>query len=167
MVRFPPATDLSEIKGEGYSEETDSLTEIAAEISHTSRIFPEATNLTITFESPDGSANTWGNWTEIVDSGANTLSDIFATEEGHLEDVFIETQTQNSNIYMLEVAINVPQVVILSKRFASPANPVHDAAQPAIAVSEEVEAGDTLYYRLMCSAAGGDCTVHIRYFLYD
>jgi len=144
----------------------DNVDELLTLGSHVHLIFPEATNLTITLESPDGAANTWSAWTEIADSGATTLSSMFGTP-GHVEEVFVETATA-AVIYMMEISFGAARTVVFRKRFASSgAGAVQTIDQGAAMTGAEIPAGETIYYRLMAAGTGDDCTVNIHYMLHD
>ncbi|GAG53560.1 unnamed protein product, partial [marine sediment metagenome] len=69
-------------------------------------IFPSDTNLTCTFKA-HANAHTWSTWAEIVDSATTKLSDAFATEPGHITSIIIETVSDNTALYMYEIAWGV------------------------------------------------------------
>lgn len=165
-------TDVNTIDGkvDVIDGKTDTLLDDVNELlvlsSHIHLIFPTATNLTVTFESPDGAANTWSAWTEIADNVATTLSSMFGTQ-GHIEEVFVETATA-AVVYMMEVSFGAARSVIFRKRFASSgAGAVQTIDQGGAMTGAEIPAGETIYYRLMAAGAGDDCTVNIHYMLHD
>jgi len=132
---------------------------------HVTSVFPSDTNLTCTFTAAAG-ANTWSAWTEIVDSGATTLSSIFATNRGHITEMVIETISDSAAIYMTEIAWGAAKSLITTARFAG-VGKFQSANDVKRFWSPHLGAGQTIYYRMKTETAVADtCTVHFRYHLH-
>lgn len=131
-------------------------------VEHVSSIFPANTDLTCTLTA-HANANTWSAWTELVDSGANKLSDSFAALPGHITSILIETVSDNGALYMYEIAWGAAKTLITSGRFAGVGKFQQAHIQdrfwaPAFPV------GELIYYRLKTDTAVADtCTIHLRH----
>ena len=157
---------LDDIKGDGWSETDDTLEVLGEFNSHDTKIFPSATNLTCTFTA-HADANTWGAWTEVTDSGANTLTTAFATKPGHVTAILAENTESAGEIWMIEISYGDNRTRAGSMRFLSASVGILPAIQQIRLRSGHIPAGETIYGRLMSSAAGSETVqVHIRYFLH-
>ena len=137
------------------------LRDIHDAISHVSAIFPSDTNLTCTFTA-HANAHTWSAWAEIVDSGATKLSDTCATPM-HLTSIVIETISDNTALYMLEISWGASNVVITRARFAG-AGKFQAAHIQDRFWAPHIPAGQLIYYRMKTETAVADtATVHFRY----
>ena len=127
-------------------------------LTHTSYIFPEATNETITLTA--AGANVWSAWTEVVDNNAVTLSSKFAANAGHLSVMTVETCSVNGQVYMWQLAYGAARTLISPGRIYSGAVPKQETRVYGLVIP----AGQRVYYRLMCSQAGPqNLTGHFRY----
>ena len=153
------AAYLDELAAANLPTDIDNL---HLEAEHETHIFPNNTNLTCTLTA-HASANTWSAWTEIADSGATTLSSLFATVAGHLSSCVIESVSELDTIYMLEIGYGDSHVIISRSRFAGTTkfqNPSHQERFRGV-ISP---AGETIYYRLKSATAVADTAlVHFRY----
>ena len=143
-------------------DETGRLRKTHDAVDHVTSIFPSDTNLTCTFTA-HANAHTWSAWTEIADSAATKLSAAFATVEGHITSMVIETISDNAALYMYEIAWGVAKSLITSGRFAGAgkfqAAHIQDRFWPP-----PFPAGQLIYYRLKTETAVADtCTIHLRY----
>lgn len=135
-------------------------------VCHSSGVFPSDTNLTCTFTA-HANANTWSAWAEIVDSAANTLTDLFADDVGHLSAFGIETMSEDDAIYMVEIAYGDAKVSITTGRFAG-ATKFESPTEHIRFWPPPIPAGETIYYRMKTSTAVADtCTVHFRYHTHE
>jgi hypothetical protein len=131
---------------------------------HNTQVFPSATNLLCTFTA-HADANTWSEWTEIVDSGAASLSTEFADHPGHITDLVVEGCSEASKRYMFEIAYGAAKVPVSRWRIISETNQL-SVSQATIANGVHIPAGETIYYRAMCETAGSKtATVYIKYFV--
>ena len=131
-------------------------------LSHVSSIFPSDTNLTCTFTA-HATANTWSNWTEIVDSGATSLSTAFAAGRGHITALLVESISEDDTIYMLEIAWGASHILMTTFRFAGGTKFQAPHVQDRF-WAPFMPAGQTMYYRMKSATAVADtCTVHFRY----
>ena len=131
-------------------------------VEHVTSIFPSDTNLTCTFTAAAG-LHTWSAWTEIADSAATKLSDMFADVPGHITSILIETVSDNAALYMFEIAWGAARNLITSGRFAG-AGKFQAAHIQDRFWAPAFPMGQLIYYRLKSDTAVADtCTVHFRY----
>jgi len=132
------------------------------ESEHETCIFPADTNLTCTLTAA-ATANTFGAWAEITDSGATTLGSLFTSTGGHLSSCIIEEMSEINTIYMLEVSYGESKTIISRARFAGTdkfQNPSHQERFRGV-ISP---AGELIYYRMKSATAVADTAlVHFRY----
>ena len=132
---------------------------------HNTAIFPAATNLTCTLTAATD-ANVFGDWTEVVDSGAASLSTPFASKSGHIAALIIESCSEASKHYMFELSYGASHVHIGAWAIVSESNNIPVAQSPRCRCVH-IPAGETIYYRAMCeTATNKTVTCHIRYFLH-
>jgi len=133
-------------------------------LEHTTSIFPDNTNLTCTFTA-HASAHTWSSWTEVVDSASTKLSTALAADHGHVTSLLIETISDDSAIYMFELAWGSSHTVITRGRFAGSGKFQAAHIQDRFWAPRFPE-GELIYYRMKTETAVADtCTVHFRYHL--
>ena len=162
MPRYPPATDLTEVKGEDFQEDRDSLEHLGQHETHSSHIFPESTDLTITLTA-HADPDTWSAWAEIQDSDATTFSSKIASV-AHISAVSIESTSVANETWMVEVAYGGSKSISARARFVSQSIGMLELVQFFRIRSFHIPANETIYYRLMCSSGGASCLVHFRYF---
>ena len=143
-------------------DKTRRLRDVDDATQHISSIFPSNTNLTCTFTA-HANANTWSAWTEIADSAATKLSASFATVPGHITSILIETISDDSAIYMYEIAWGATKNPITSGRFAGvgkfQAAHIQDRFWAPL-----FPKGQLIYYRMKTETAVADtCTIHLRH----
>ena len=143
-------------------DKTGKLRQIDDATQHVTSIFPSDTNLTCTLTA-HANAHTWNAWTEIVDSAATKLSASTATNPGHITSILIEMVSDNTALYMFEIAWGAAKSLITSGRFAGigkfQAAHIQDRFW-----APRFPAGELIYYRLKTDKAVADtCTVHFRY----
>lgn len=128
-------------------------------------LFPETSGEFITFTA-GGAIDTFGNWAEIVDNNAVTLSSRF-TEQGAFSGVLIEDLSVKDKRYVLEVGYGDGTVagtdVVMRHRFLSGNVKLLDAIQQVVIHSIIVPVGATIYYRMMCEQANATCEISFRY----
>lgn len=129
------------------------LDRIILEQQHLSYIFPEDTDLTVTFTA--AAANIWSAWAEIQDDGVpTTFSSKFAAQRGHISLVMVEDCSVKDKVYMLEIAYGADKKIISPHRFISGTAPKEPSIQEARVRSPVIPAGETVYYRMKCEQAG-------------
>lgn len=134
---------------------------------HTTGIFPDDTSLTCTLTALD-TANTFSAWAEVEDNTSGTtlkLSAAFASYEGHITSMVVESLSEINTIYLVELAYGDSKVPVLHLRFME--NDKEVPVQQNRVLSDDIPAGETIYYRMMCETAGATCTVSIRYHLFS
>lgn len=161
MVRYPPATDLTEIKGGDFEGDRDTLEHLGQHETHNTHIFPEATGATITLTA--GAGDTWSAWVEIQDSGLVTLSSKI-TSTAHISAIAVESTSAQNETWMVEISYGSSNTICARARFVSQSIGMLELVQFFRIRSEHIPAGETIYYRLMCSAGAATCLVHFRYF---
>lgn len=138
------------------------IDDINGALNHATYLFPGDTGLTCMFTAGEA-LNTWSAWAEIVDSGANTLSSLFAAVRGHITVIQEEEVSDINTRYQLELAFGDAKTHITSQRFAGSGkfqNPDNHARIFAF----EIPAGEVVYYRMKSNTAVADTAlVHIRY----
>lgn len=139
---------------------TDILDELELEAIHTSLLFPEDTNETVTFTA-GGTNNIFGAWVEIVDNNAVTLSSKVASKDGHISGLSIESANTNGKIYLLEIAYGVAKTVVIRHRFETGAGAVKFESWRQKTL--KILAGETVYYRMKCETASATATISLRY----
>lgn len=145
------------------------LDEIIYELEHETFVFPEATSLVVALGLAGAAINEWSAWQEIVDTDvpANKFSDKFATKVGHISAVQVEQATPADERFILEVAYGDAHTIISRARFVSGAVAVLAAIQQQRIRPLGNPAGETVYYRLMCSDIAGACYVNFRYHYHE
>lgn len=134
--------------------------------THSTLIFPALTNLTCTLTA-HSNANEWSAWGEVVDSGANPLSSVFAAKDGHVTGMITEEANQNDTEYMVQLAYGASKTPISSWRLISGTGKVSSTGQSA-ARGVHIPTGETVYARVMCATAGSKTLlVHFRHFLHS
>ncbi len=138
------------------------LQEVFDALTHTTEIFPDDTNLTLTFTA-HANAHTWLAWTEIADSGANTMTSLFTSNPGHVTALYIEELSDIDAIYMLEISYGAAKVLVTSGRFAGATKFQVPPGNLKFA-TVEIPSGKTVYYRMKSGTAVADTAlVHFRY----
>jgi len=151
-----------------YIKQLVNNSEILAEhITHTTAIFPEATNIDCVLTA-HASANTWSSWTEIVDTTGTpvTLSSKFAANSGHISAMLIEDTDTTDTRFQIEIAYGSAKTIVSRHRILTETNKL-PTAEVARERGSIIPAGETIYYRAMCETADAKTiTVHFRYFLH-
>lgn len=138
------------------------LSTLLIEAVHETFIYPEMTVKTVSFTS--GGANAFGAWAEITDSGAVTLSSL-ATANMHISSILIESTDTIDKMYLLEISYGGTYTIVSRQRFGSGSKFIEPAQQVRVRAGF-IPAGQTIYYRMACEAAGAIATVSIRYHLH-
>jgi len=120
-------------------------------------LFPNVTNVTVTLTA--GNTNVWSNWVEVTDSLAVTLSSKFATESGYINDMYIYDHSAVDKLYCIELAYGEAKATLGRIMW-------HTSYKDAVQIkTRRVPAGETIYYRMMCSGANeATAKVGFRYF---
>jgi len=156
---------IDDMKGDHWDSENDTLHELGRSIIHDTAIFPDATDQTVTITG-HANANTWSAWVEIVDApGAVTFTSKI-TDDGHITAINVEDTSVSGKIWMLEVAYGAAKTMIARIRFVSASLGNLPAITGSRINSTHIPIGETIYARLMCSAGGEDCMIHIRYHIH-
>lgn len=110
-------------------------------------LFPSVTSVTITLTA--GNTNVWSDWAEVADSLAVTLSSKFATKAGYINDMYIYDHSAVDKIYCIELAYGASKTTLGRMMW-------HTSYKDTVQIkSRRVPAGETIYYRMMCSGANG------------
>ena len=155
---------IDDIKGDGWVEDIDNLEHIGNYITHGTQIFPESTAQTLTVAG-NVAANVWSAWVEMVDAPGGTTFTSMITGDAHLTAVNIEDTSVANNIWMLEIAYGAAKTCIARIRFISASLGNLPAVTGVRVRSCHIPTGEVIYARLMCSAGGEDCKLHLRYYL--
>lgn len=145
-----------------WGSESKAWEEMKDEQVHETYIYPEDSSRSCTLTS--GEKNTFGEWAEITDSGATTLSSKI-TSDTHLTAIQTEDISNADAIYFLEIAYGDDKTIVFRHRFIK--GSVKLAALIAFIRirASMIPSGETVYYRMMCSAtqANRTCEVSFRY----
>jgi len=145
-----------------YNRETDSLEAHGIEFHHETFLFPEDTNETVTFTA-GSPANTFGNWAEIQDNNSVTLSSKLASIDGHISGLMIENVSIKEKTFLIEIAYGASKTIISRHRFVSGETTKLPAIQQIAVRSDDIPAGETIYYRMKSETAGATCNLSLRY----
>ena len=142
----------------------EDITDLYGAYAHTTYLFPEDTDETMTFTA-GALADAWtAAYTEIVDNNGITFSSKLAALSGHITVIVIETVSVNGQVYEIELTYGAAHTLISPVRLYSGAVPKQDTRIHSIIIP----AGETVYYRAKCSQAGGQsCTGHLRYHFHN
>jgi len=121
-------------------------------------LFPAASSLTCVLTA--GNTNIWSAWTEVVDSGANTLSDEFAADTGYVSDMLFFLPSDAADGYNVELAYGAAKTTL--GRVGMWALADGDVAYVLPIKSRQVPAGETIYYRMQSTGANG-ATIQVRF----
>lgn len=146
-------------KGISLADIEEILDDLEENAHHNTRIFPEASNLDVIFTSGVG-ADTWGAWTEIVDSAATTFSSRI-TSNTHLTAIMPEHASIIDQVWMIEISYGAAHTVIARLRVVSGAQNKLPAVSQQRIRSSHIPAGEIVYYRMMDETGGGTLNVSI------
>ena len=160
--------NIGDVRVNGQHELWDYINEIYAALYHASYIFPSDTNLTCTLTAAE-TANTWSSWAEIEDdTGGTTLkfSAAFASEEGHITELHVETLSEVNTVYMVQLSYGSGKVHLGEFRLAGGTK--FDSAVSDIRTNSiDIPAGETVYYRMKSATGVADTAiVHFRWHLH-
>ena len=127
---------------------------------HESFLFPEDSDETVTFTA-GGANNTFGNWSEIVDDQAVTLTSK-ATSELHISSLVAESASATDKVFIYEIGYGVSNTVVARGRILS-GNVRISTTQQVHMRNLSIPAGETIKYRLKCETGGENITVAMRY----
>jgi len=153
-------TELGVVSGEVDAIATD-VDELILEATHLSLIFPESTNETVTFTA-GGTNNVFGEWAEIVDNNAVTLSSKAALLQMHISSVMVEDASVKDKMYVLEFGYGEAKTMVARQRYMASDTKVGTTQQIRLRMLS-VPAGETIYYRAACETAGATIQAHLRY----
>ncbi len=156
---------LEQIRGDAFDVDRDTLDHAGQHIQHLCIIFPEDTSLTFSMTA-HVNPHVWSAWAEIVDSAATTFSSMI-TSDAHISAVAIEATDAANEIWMMEIAYGATHIPVGSCRFVSQSIGSLELVQFFPIHTRHIEAGETVYYRLMCSNGGQICQLHLRYYFVE
>ena len=135
--------------------------ELIISISHTTLVFPEDTDETVTLTAGNTN-NVFSAWAEVADNNAVTLSSKFTACEGHFSVIMTEDVSVKDKRYLLELAYGAPKTIISRMRYVA-GNVQIGTKQEATVQGIYVPVGEKVYYRLKCETADATAVVHFRY----
>jgi len=148
----------------GFSSERDALEVVGEEFHHISDIFPDGSDETLTFTA-GGTPNIFDAWAEVVDSGANKLSDSF-TADTMITAFLIESCSVRDKVYIFELAYGDDKTIMARYRLIAGETVKLPAIQQIRIRSEHYPNDELVYYRMKCETAGATCELHIRYYIH-
>ena len=156
---------IMSMTGSTFDRDTDSLEATGHYTHHVAQVFPEDTDQTVTFTA-GGVANTWGDWTEILDNEANKFSDE-VTDPTHISAFLIEAASEDDVVYLFEVAYGDAKTTIARYRFISGVTLKLPAIQQIRIRGYHFPPGELIYYRMKCETGGATLELHIRHYKID
>lgn len=144
-----------------WGSQVEAFEEIQDEQEHETYIYPEDSSRTCTLTTPAGDPNTFGEWAEITDSGATTLSSK-VTSDTHLTAIQIEDLTEDK-VYYLEIGYGDSKTNIFRHRFLKGKEKKTTLIAFVRIRARIIPAGEKVYYKMMCSQAEQPCEVSFRY----
>ena len=148
----------------GFLSDMDSLQVLGEEVHHISNIFPEGTDETLTFTA-GGVPNVYSAWAEVIDSGANKISDKF-TAQAMVTAFLIEHCDARDKVYMFELAYGDSKTVLTRYRLIAGETTKLPAVQQLRIRGMHFPSDELIYYRMKSETAGAICELHIRYYLH-
>lgn len=120
-------------------------------------LFPATTNVTITLTA--GNTNVFSAWAEVVDSTTVTLTSKFASKAGYINDMYIYDHSAVDKLDCIELSYGAAKTTLGRMMW-------HTSYKDTVQIkSRRVPAGETIYYRMMCSGANGaTAKIGFRYF---
>ncbi|MBA7648184.1 hypothetical protein ES703_55967 [subsurface metagenome] len=159
--------ELAKIKnrsGSTYDFQKDSLEAAGEEVHHITGIFPNDTNLTLTFTA-HANANEWSSWAEIIDNIGNKFSDGI-TREAHITSFLLEKCETKEKVFMFEVAYGDAKTIVSRYRFIAGVTAKLPPIQQVRIRGDHLPVDEKLYYHMKCEQAGSKtCQLHIRHYL--
>ena len=147
----------------GYTDSR--IDTLITEFQHNSHIYPNVSNLTCTMTA-GATPNVMSAWVEITDSGATTMSSLFATSDGHISGIEVYDCNVADKVYLVDMTYGAAKVGITSFSFSS--NAIGKKLIPKLIKvrADHIPAGETVYYRAMCETASKTLLVSFRYHLH-
>lgn len=157
---------IDDMKGDGWVALDSTLADLGLHNVHDTQIFPEDTGKTVTVTA-HANINEWGAWVELEDSATNKLTAKFASNDGHITAIMVESTESAGQIWVVELSYGASRINCGRMRFVSSTVGFEDAAQQIRVRAGHIPAGETIYGRLMCDKIGEEtATIHVRYYLH-
>jgi hypothetical protein len=121
-------------------------------------LFPEAVTANATMTAGNGS-DLFGAWTEIVDTGADTLTAKFAANDGYLVELTTRDYSDANEIHVIEIATDAAGANVIGRVKVR-----SDWTYILTLKSTRVTAGDTIYYRMKAETALATLSADFRYY---
>jgi len=120
-------------------------------------LFPEVTNVTITLTA--GNTNAWSDWAQAIASTTENLSNKFITSAGYINDMYIYDHSAVDKVYCIELSYGASKTTLGRIMW-------HTSYKDTVQIkTRRVPAGETVYYRMMCSGANeATAKIGFRYF---
>jgi hypothetical protein len=120
-------------------------------------VFPEEVAADVNFAAGNP-ADTFGAWTEIVDTGAVTLSSKFAARTGYLAEAMFREYSVANEIYIVEISYGIANTIIGRVKLRS------DWTYVLTLRSQRIPAGEIIYYRMKAETALATLKADFRYY---
>lgn len=140
---------------------------LQVEAAHRSYLFPDlASNIALTCTFTSGTADTFGTWAEITDSGATTFGSIFSVTGGHISALAIRSTSTADKMYAIEVGYgpdNTHVTIFDVHEFGSGTKFIGPDAQVRFR-PPAMPAGQKVWYRMKTEdTVGATATIALRY----
>jgi len=134
-----------------------------AYVANKMSIWPASTLLVCQFVS-GALADAWGVWAQVTDTGANLLSTDFVTRAGFLDQACASNYTIDTNIYEFEIGWGAVPTVVARARFESATAATGPLPYFIDLRSEQIPAGQLIYYRMRDATGAGQINICFRYY---
>ena len=129
--------------------------------AHESFLFPAGTDETVIFVAGNV-MNEFGDWVEIVDNNAVTLSSKFAALPGHISSVSARETSVKDKEYIFEIAYGAAKINVIRASMLSATVQLSSIQQDRMR-NPEIPAGQVVYYRMKCETASATLEIKMRY----
>lgn len=136
------------------------------EFSHRSYLFPDlASNIDLTCALTAGAGKAFGDWAELTDSGANTLSTIAESYDLHISAVRIRATDETNVLYVIEIGYgpDAAHVTIVGPHDFGAGDKKIDSDEQVRIRPPTIPKGQKIYGRLKCETDGAIATIVVRY----
>ena len=137
----------------------DTLAKLLVQNENEDNLFPESVSGNCTLTAGNG-VDTFGAWTEIVDSSADTLSSKFTEDNGFIEAIMTHDYSKDNEVFIIEIAYGDAKVIIGRCKVRS------DWTYRISLNSGKVLEDETIYYRMKAETALATLQADFRYY-YD
>ena len=132
---------------------------------HDTKVFPALPSIDCVLtahETPDS----FSAWAEIVDTTGTpiALSSVFASYEGHITSMAVESMSVASEIYIVKLSYGASKVAICEFRMEA-GSTLQPVTQVPRIRGAHIPKGETVYYQMSAETGSATMNVSFRYFV--